>query len=93
MLRDLYLYRGFIRRGVAFVNSRPRLRLRLIMLMGRLGLYGVLKSIYLRYQPNTPFGAQNGDSARNKLQDLTPNARRIYKELKTSLKERQKESS
>ena len=80
--------RPFIRRAIAFVDSRPGLRFRLVTLIRRLGLYGALKSIYFRFSKSYPLG----DIKPITYQGLTPHARRIYRDLKAAIEERQKES-
>ena len=45
--------RFFIRRGIAFVNARPGLRLRCATLARKLGFYESLRTIYLRFSGRT----------------------------------------
>lgn len=91
------IVRPFIRRGIAFVDSHPGLRLRLVMLIKRLGLYGVLRFIYLRfsssYLPKSPLSTQISDAGPSNLQGLTPHARRIYADLKDAITKQQRENS
>ena len=76
------------RRGIAFINARPRLRLQLISLVKKLGLHEKLRSIFRRQTqqlqlhgipniPDTPVPIS--------AQNLTPDARRIYTEIKAAM--------
>jgi len=87
--------RPFVRRGITFVNSRPGLRQRCLTLARRLGLYESLRDIYLRFSGRThqmPSAPTQPHTAKPKSpEDMTPNARRIYADLKASIAKRKEE--
>jgi FkbM family methyltransferase len=82
--------------GYAFVNARPNLRLRLTSLAIRLGLYEHIRSLKLRLlgrPPAAPISTRNEGRASEKIDDLTPRTRRIYRELNTAIEEHLKRNN
>lgn len=85
------------RRGAAFLEARPGLRLRAAALLRRLGLHGVLKSLYLRFASGRGPGvaaeaAARRAAARAGLEELTPRARQIRRRLGAAMNHQRKEA-
>lgn len=88
------IVRPFFRRGIAFVNSRPRLRSWLVRWIRAFGLYGILQSIYFRFlRSNILHNNQSSYAVPYKLQDLTPHARHIYSDLKYAIAKQQRKNN
>jgi hypothetical protein len=83
--------RPFVKRGMAFVNSRPGLRRRCVTLARNFGVYDSIRAIYSRISWHThPVSSMMGPKI-NALH-LSPHARHIYTDLNAAISSRQKVS-
>lgn len=85
--------RAILRRGLAFIATRPKFRGYVLAITRRLGLYPLARAVYARlvaasYRSGMrdPYGFIPIDIAH-----LTPRARQIYADLKAAIERRQKE--
>lgn len=86
--------RGALRRGQAFLKHHPRLQRYVLEIIRRLGLYSLMRDIYVRAthdssRSNTgnPHGFIPTDIAH-----LSPRARQIYSDLKAAVERHRKEN-
>lgn len=83
--------RPFVKRGMAFVNSRPGLRRRCVTLARKVGVYDSMRAIYSRISWHTqPMSPMIGPKI-NALH-LSPHAHQIYTDLNAAISSRQKVS-
>lgn len=82
-----------VKRALAFVNTRPELRQRIINLSHRLGLYKKIHQLYwiLQKQNHTVLPPVANYLITNEDASLSPRARQIYSDLKTVI-EKNKEA-
>lgn len=80
--------KAFLRRGLSFINTHPKLQRYIMAITRRLGLYRLARTIHARLAPSirTPYGFIPTDIAH-----LSPRARQIHFELKAAMERHQKE--
>ena len=84
--------RPIVRRTLAFVNARPALRQRCVLVIHQLGLYDRLRSLYSKLQrlsSPSPLGAA-GPHSITELADLSPHALRVYQDLEDAIENSKK---
>lgn len=86
----------FLRSMIAFIKARPALQQKLVSVADSLGMYKRLRALYHLIQQASSFHDVGTSSSRRNhvpqaLQQLTPRARRIYKELVTAIETKKKD--
>lgn len=88
------ILRSNISRGIAFLNSQPRLRHTLISTSKAFGLYNVFYGTYQRYVSTTQTLPEkfvhNGDTPHRKIAYLSPHAHNIYNDLMNEIANQKK---
>ncbi|MCE8014241.1 FkbM family methyltransferase [Halomonas daqingensis] len=87
-----------VRRIFGFINARPTLRHKFVVLAHKLGAYNRLRKLYHRFQQSRDFNFPGSSTAQNyrvpsSLEQLTPRAREIYDELLSAIEHRNKDQA
>lgn len=86
------LVKALLRRVLSFINNHPKLRQYVLIIINRLGLYGMACTLYAR----TAYGeGMRGphNFIPTDIAHLSPRARQIYADLKAAIDRRQKENN
>ena len=84
--------RPIFRRALTFVNARPALRQRCVLVIHQLGLYDEMRSFYSKLQglsSMAPLGAAFPHVI-TELADLSPHALRVYQDLEDAIEKSKK---
>ena len=85
--------RRILSRSIVFINESPNLRIHVMRIINKLGLYGALRRMYFQFlgapaqQKKTP---NNVLFNANTTSELTPQARRIYADLQARIASQEK---
>lgn len=81
-----------MRRAVIFISGYPLLKRSILFVIRRLGLYGVVRTVYARlFVSASGAGVKWGSPVPLELANLTPHAHQIYAELKSAIEHSQME--